>query len=332
MAHVTRHYGPKSLENKSAYYVAPELFQSEDPTTACDVYSLGILSIYILNNGQDPYTISSFTEFKDHVGKGKRPELPAISSPQLLNLITDWWQPQPTERPPFQPENDPIWNNIIEEIKTHGQKEVGDFWNRSFKQRVTGEILPEVPWNIFASAFSKFLQISEPDLRSAKWKCRGVLLEVVQKDNMVTKHNFFRLVDWFGPVRTGIVEGAAFLHQFETLFKMDWFHGSIGNKEAERRLILNKQDKTFLVRFSSRTSTYTMTIRDSRIDKKKLIHERFPLGSRDVRSLINWVERDIKHRSLKPCSYGRNFDHLFDPYDISISYSFDRSIYEDKRI
>jgi len=139
----------------------------------------------------------------------------------------------------------------------------------------------------------------------------------------VTRHNFLRLVDWFGPVRFGKKEGFAFLHQFELLYKTDWFHGNIGKQEAERRINLQKKDRIFLIRFSSGRSTYTMTFK-----RKTMYHERLNLGRTDIQSLMGWVDRESKNRNLKPCP-GRYFSYLFQQSEVSGYYVPEGSVTDD---
>jgi len=123
-----------------------------------------------------------------------------------------------------------------------------------------------------------------------------------------------RFLSWFGPVPTGPVEGQAFLKQFVTLLQQEWFHGNISEKEAEKRLNAdsrNRNKDTFLLRFSKKLCTYTMTLR-----KKggELQHERLQKENwTDIPSLILYVEKELrKKRRLQPCSYSRtNYAHLF---------------------
>jgi len=287
--------------------VAPELFKGETPSSACDIYSFAILTVYLLNNGKEPYHFSSIQELIHRVCEGYRPEEPSILSKILIKLINEWWSKRPDRRTAFASEDDAIWNTIMEEVKTHGQTEVVYFWNENFKKY--NEVLTEVDWIQFSTHFSNYLQIQDTNFTNPEWKCLRVLLDAFP-DKLVTKNNFLRLVDWFGPVRVGKKEGAAFLHQFELLFKTEWFHGNIGKQEAERRLNISKKEKIFLVRFSTKQSTYAMTC------KKKGIYHIRSIEGMDIQSLIGWVDKESKIRSLKPCSIGRSMSHLLEPGDV----------------
>lgn len=94
LGHIARKYTAKKLDLTSACYVAPELFRKEQPTMACDVYSLGILACYILTNGRDLYQFTSVSQLIQNVKEGGRPELPNISSPILKkknSRVVGWY-------------------------------------------------------------------------------------------------------------------------------------------------------------------------------------------------------------------------------------------------
>jgi len=267
LGHVQNFSDPKRIENKAAYYTAPELLSGSEPMEFCDVYSFGVLTWYILTE-KDPFDIKDMSKFKNHVTSGNRPSIPANTPQVLKDMMERCWGKVPTQRPKFEEliiENN--WSKIITDAVTHGQEEAEGVWKNFGKK---GEIPKTVPWLEFVRGFSKFLEVpnkTAPDLdKTIEWKCLGAILEVnVDKTmpNVVTHESFVRFLSWFGPVRTGPTEGVAFLKQFVNLLQQEWFHGNIDEKEAEKRLVSDsrKKEALFLLRFSTSIFTYSMTFK-----------------------------------------------------------------------
>jgi len=303
---------PKRIENKASYYTAPELLMGEEPTEYCDVYSFGVLTWYILTE-KDPFDIKDMTRFKNHVITGHRPTIPQNMPPVLKEMMTRCWAKEPPTRPKFETlVKEMNWDKIITDTITRGQEEAEAFW-LTLSGNKKGDVPESVPWPYFVRHFSKFLSIPNTnDLEKAiEWKCLKALLEESPHKNDITHQNFMRFLSWFGPVGRGSTEGIAYLKQIEKLLRQKWFHGNIGAVEAANRINSAKRTHIFLLRFSNKKHTYTMTFRGK---KGETQHERLHKDKwTDIPSLISYVESETKRRHLQPCEYGwkNTYGHVF---------------------
>lgn len=83
-------------------FMAPEIWNNEKYTTACDVYSFALVVFSILTN-EDPfinYNVCQF--FMKVINNGQRPELSQKIPDAFKNLITKCWAEIPEERPSFK--------------------------------------------------------------------------------------------------------------------------------------------------------------------------------------------------------------------------------------
>jgi len=247
-----------------------------------------------------------------------RPPIPSNTPPILKDMLERSWHHLPAQRPKFEQLSQDInWDKIITDAITHGQAEAENTWKNFGKK---GESPQSVSWTDFVRGFSKFLEVpnaNTPELeKTIEWKCLGAILEIEKTKQTVTHENFLRFLSWFGPVRTGAVEGLAFLKQIVTLLQQEWFHGNIGDKEAEKRLLSDPRSKNtalFLLRFSKKQSTYTMTYRKKpKSANEATQNERLPKENwTDIASLISYIEKERKKRHLQPCKNSRGYDLLF---------------------
>lgn len=84
------------------FWLAPEYLRGESQyNTAADVYSIGIV-IYEVYSRETPYQGENFREVLRKVCNrrfNKRPEIPVMCPPKLVDLMKKCWSPDPSYRP-----------------------------------------------------------------------------------------------------------------------------------------------------------------------------------------------------------------------------------------
>ena len=76
--------------------------QHQEPTTASDVYSYGVILWELVARKQFFAEISFMTVLESKVIAGERPEIPVGCPLAYRQLIQACWAPNPTKRPSFQ--------------------------------------------------------------------------------------------------------------------------------------------------------------------------------------------------------------------------------------
>ena len=90
-----------TAETGSYRWMAPEVIRHEPYGTGCDVYSFGVLCWEMLSYSI-PFPQHTPVEVALSVAtKGKRPEIPAHSPSELVDLIEQCWQQEALLRPSF---------------------------------------------------------------------------------------------------------------------------------------------------------------------------------------------------------------------------------------
>ena len=88
----------------SPYYMAPEMIRGDKKyTRAVDIYSYGILCVELWNQ-RLPYSEMVFDNpfvFASYVEKGNRPAIDNDCPPALSKLISECWDQNRQQRPPF---------------------------------------------------------------------------------------------------------------------------------------------------------------------------------------------------------------------------------------
>uniref|UniRef100_A0A6B2L1K7 Protein kinase domain-containing protein n=1 Tax=Arcella intermedia TaxID=1963864 RepID=A0A6B2L1K7_9EUKA len=315
---------PGKMEDKSVYYIAPELLKGEVPTTASDVYSFAVVAWFILTE-KDPYVLNNLEQFKNHVLSNNRPPVPSNATNSLKQFFVSCWDGNPANRKTFKELNEYWGTYFMNEAQTNGLLAAEKMWKDMKKSGGT-----KVNWTDFIAEFAQFLKVPVPALPEnckldTTWNCLKSILEV--RNGVVSYENFNRFLAWFGPITPGdALSGQRFLDQIVLLLKQDWFHGNIDEVIAEQRIICDPRSKTkslFLVRFSKRYTTYTITFRKkSKNEQKVVYHERLSMANwKDISSFIHYIEKEAKKRKLEACYHQRTFAVIFQPdFEYKTSY------------
>ena len=87
------------------YFMAPEYLRGKNEfSCSCDVYSFAIM-LYECYSRQDPYTGENPHEVLKNVcdpRKNKRPEIPTVCPPKIIDVMKKCWSPDPSSRPQAQ--------------------------------------------------------------------------------------------------------------------------------------------------------------------------------------------------------------------------------------
>jgi len=139
----------------------------------------------------------------------------------------------------------------------------------------------EVTWGEFVVALFKTLHIAElpnPKSQSQKLEAlRSILAEenkgISGTDSVISMQHFGKILSYFGPLKldaAGRKQDDSFLHRIDKTIEEKWYHGSIDQDEATRRLFSEKAG-TFLVRLSSTSGCFTIS---HKTKDKQILHSR----------------------------------------------------------
>lgn len=95
-------YKMTTCERLPVKWLAPECFTKNVWTTASDVWSFGILSWEVYNNGREPYSDQSFHDFHyltKYIKQGGHPVDLTEIVPEMRKLILSCWIVDPDRRP-----------------------------------------------------------------------------------------------------------------------------------------------------------------------------------------------------------------------------------------
>jgi len=269
---------PKNVTNLdydphgSPIYMAPEVFVGEY-NEKCDIYSFSICLWEILTNRQ------AFTEMDDDLPAfihaicdlDHRPPIPSTCPRRLAKLITLGWAKNPHARPSF--------GTILTEldkllIEIAIEDEIGrKMWRKYFNGKL------EVTWGEFVVALFKTLHILEPpNPKSTKVEALRSVLDEENKgisgtDSVISIQNFGKVLSYFGPLKqdnTSRKQDESFLNRIDKTISEKWYHGSIDQDEATKKLFAEKTG-TFLVRLSSTPGYFTIS---QKTKDKQIIHSR----------------------------------------------------------
>jgi len=128
-----------------------------------------------------------------------------------------------------------------------------DFWKKFYLEK------NEVPFKQFWAAWREEFQLKESDVsdNDVRVRCFKELLSSRVDPDKVFMENINDAFYWFGPLERSAAGAIKCLEKMAYLMSQKWFHGDLGQEEAERllnrqkrgMLIFTKDDGFWLVRF-----------------------------------------------------------------------------------
>lgn len=115
-------------------YIAPEIWSSQEYSTASDVYAFSLIFYEIITNEQPFKGYSILQILMDVVRNGKRPEFKNDIPKCYQDLIQSCWSHSPNDRPSFQEIVEQLKNNpdfIIKDIQNDDYHKYIDFIDQS---------------------------------------------------------------------------------------------------------------------------------------------------------------------------------------------------------
>eukprot|EP01125_Pyxidicula_operculata_P001444 TRINITY_DN1132_c2_g1_i1.p2 TRINITY_DN1132_c2_g1~~TRINITY_DN1132_c2_g1_i1.p2 ORF type:complete len:336 (-),score=114.26 TRINITY_DN1132_c2_g1_i1:209-1216(-) len=310
----------------------------------CDVFSFAIIAWYLLS--EEP----PFSDEKDPLAlkkmliSGTRPPASSTNNnssssnsnnkipKSLMCLLEQCWDGKPESRPTFQTVIiSSEWDAMMAEAIHGGETAALEMWKNFNPTSHIEDIV--VPWNTFITQFMSFVGSQKLQESSTEHKCLMSILDVDNNNKNVTFAAFKRILDWFGPIRTGKSEGSAFLSSIVKLLESPWFHGPITKEEAYNRIRVEYDSSNkkggFLVRFSEKKRTYTISHHEKKsTSSSSSKDEPFSIQNlrvdpNNLKNIINFVEKTvIKQWKLVPVSRNRKYNHIFQKdFDVHGSYS-----------
>jgi len=318
-------------------WMAPEVMMGEQFNEKADVYSFGLI-LWFLVTTKEPYEeFDDLETFARAVCINRvRPAIPPTTDPGLRDLIQRCWAPNPADRPAFSEIVHKLDHIIVDSAI---DDPVGrQFWKENFLAK------DPVPWSDFLNAFGKLLRLlptqhsnlpltwvlthkpevlkDSPTLEIDVKCLKAILADESKKgsenedDSLVSLEKFGNILKWFGPL-VNAQDTQNILVKIRNLMTEPWFHGDISTNESESRL-LNKNEGTFLVRFSTSTpgcfTISKVSLSDSTIKHQKiqrLPNGAFEIGGHAYRSLQDLVRSESGALNLHIACVGSRFLPIF---------------------
>lgn len=249
--------------------MAPEVMQFEKFDEKCDVYSFGIVLWELVTRLRPFSNHKKVQEFVRAVSEDyERPVIPEKTPKVLSTLISRCWSSSPRNRPSFDVILKELYLVLIHVAIPVDWAQ--DFWHEQLGTEVS------VSWSKFALAMMKYLEIEEFDITmidrpfsrddrvlSAFRALKLLFVEKTPEDlltpNRVNLAAFGRVLGYFiGPYTTR----DNFLTAILEVIDQPWFYGALSKDEADRLLGL-RQERTFLVRFSSQPDSPWLTVSET---------------------------------------------------------------------
>lgn len=259
---VPRGDGVQGEAKGTPLYVAPEMVQGGDTTHAADVYSYGIaMSVFVTREApfQHHTDLTAFLEAVCY--DNERPALPEdpFECPDsLVKLCEDCWQAEPENRPTFEQILDRFDREIL--IDSAIFDPLGRvFWRKRFLHPKDG-LREDVAWSEFIQTFNSSFGSRDYDMESTQMYYGECMKELfakrVQGKLRVTLPHFGNMLGFFNP----LVSGGSWVGETCAVMSKPWFWGDTDGNNAHRALS-TAPPGTYLIRFSSTPSNYTISFR-----------------------------------------------------------------------
>lgn len=130
----------------SPLYMAPEIWEENIYTEATDVYAFGML-VYMIMIQSEPFKNMTSVQIGHKVTKGDRPPFDKPIKKCYKELITQWWEQDPSKRPTF--------SDIIEKLKENKEFIYDDVDLKKFQNYVNFLDNPDECENDVSGSFEK---------------------------------------------------------------------------------------------------------------------------------------------------------------------------------
>jgi len=243
------------------------------------------------------------------VNKEVRPEIPEGTPVNLGKLIKKCWTTDPTKRPAFSDIVglfDLITLGALVNLGPHEDKNGLKLWKTFF---MTKEGLKcKVTFDEFCKAYCEAGKFAY-DPEDTKFKCLKAVL--AKTDDSVLIEDYGALLQRFGPLD----DFEEMLKRIVSLLKKTWFHGEISSEDSEK-IVMARDNGTFLVRFSSDPGSYAVTAKTSSGKLKHFrIHHKagldYLIGQIECKSLDEIIKKYHKELGLKTAAPGSPYEPLF---------------------
>lgn len=138
-----------------------------------------------------------------------------------------------------------------------------------------------------------------------------------REDFVVTLENFGNVLAWFGPIVDFHLKRVILLDTIHSILSQPWFHGDIGQSDAEQRL-QGRGDGTFLIRFSSIVGCYTVSKIQGRVlSHQRIIHKPgsgYSINYHTYNTLPELIQSSKNELGLTQSCPGSRFSSIFKAY------------------
>eukprot|EP01119_Soliformovum_irregulare_P009740 TRINITY_DN2341_c0_g1_i1.p1 TRINITY_DN2341_c0_g1~~TRINITY_DN2341_c0_g1_i1.p1 ORF type:complete len:506 (+),score=110.78 TRINITY_DN2341_c0_g1_i1:248-1765(+) len=236
-------------------YAAPELHQSNS-NHLVDVYSFGVI-LCEMSKGTKPWPGLFSSEIFTRTQQGQRP--PIDPTDNFHDIIVKCWSLNPDERDPF--------TVIYEQVKN---AQLVDNDPRR-EERIMARMAPYetfIPWPVFEKILSEELAVVPYSIALTRF--------IFQVENQVEKSIWTNFVQWFTPLSSSsqnyhtpkLTAGGEMIQRkryhftwedIEKIVAPTWFYGFM-TKDQVAKTLLSKGIGSFLIRFSTTSKMYTLSV------------------------------------------------------------------------
>eukprot|EP01126_Amoeba_proteus_P019251 TRINITY_DN1988_c0_g2_i10.p1 TRINITY_DN1988_c0_g2~~TRINITY_DN1988_c0_g2_i10.p1 ORF type:complete len:564 (+),score=126.68 TRINITY_DN1988_c0_g2_i10:175-1866(+) len=214
-----------------------------------DVYSFGVMFWEMLTQAWpfvDLITTESYTELFTIILSGKRPSVGGIE-PELAKIISDCWQQDPEKRPRFSEVVVMLQNSLITlELPVSACPDAAKFWIKKFTMEQTSVRVADLVTELVNERFITD-EMKETVLVCIYGLLTGKVIDLPPNiaNYDVDLKDFGNIVKWFGPLKQGGIMNMV------SMMQTSYFFGLLEKTEADNLLLLNAQDKHYLVRLNT---------------------------------------------------------------------------------